>query len=69
MKDNNGAITYTEQSYADERATVSIKSALIGNNAGKYVGPSAAAPGAFYAPLAGALKTKALAQAAKVGNG
>ena len=134
VKDNNGAITYTEQSYADERATVSIKSALIGNNAGKYVGPSAAAtgafyaeaavadngvvtpdytvaaadaylinavsyglgatannadniavrnwftyfvdkcapqsgPGAFYAPLAGALKTKALAQAAKVGNG
>ncbi len=132
VKDNNGAITYTELSYAEERKTASIQSAAIKNNAGAYVLPSAAGtgafyaeaavadngvvtpdytvaaadaylinavsyglgataastsntavrswftyfidkcapvsgPGAFYAPLAGSIKTKALAQAAKVG--
>ena len=49
---NNGAITYTELSYVEERKTASIKSALIGNNAGKYVAPSSAATGAFYAEAA-----------------
>ncbi len=49
---NNGAITYTELSYVEERKTASIKSALIGNNAGKYVAPSAAATSAFYAEAA-----------------
>lgn len=49
---NNGAITYTELSYVEERKSASIKSALIGNNAGKYTAPSAAATGAFYAEAA-----------------
>lgn len=49
---NNGSITYTEMSYVEERKTASIKSALIGNNAGKFVAPSAAATGAFYAEAA-----------------
>ena len=52
VRDYNGAITYTEQSYADERATSSIKSALVKNNAGVYVAPSAAATSAFYAEAA-----------------
>jgi ABC-type phosphate transport system substrate-binding protein len=49
---NNGAITYTELSYVEERKTASVKSALIGNNAGKFVAPSAAATSAFYAEAA-----------------
>lgn len=49
---NNGSITYTELSYVEERKSASIKSALIGNNAGKYTAPSAAATGAFYAEAA-----------------
>lgn len=49
VKDNNGAITYTEASYVEERKTASIQSAAIKNNAGVYVSPSPAATGAFYA--------------------
>lgn len=49
---NNGSITYTELSYVEERKSATIKSALIGNNAGKYVAPSAAATSAFYAEAA-----------------
>ena len=49
---NNGSITYTELSYVEERKSATIKSALIGNNAGKYVAPSSAATGAFYAEAA-----------------
>lgn len=52
VRDYNGAITYTEQSYADERATASIKSALVRNNAGVYVAPSPAATAAFYSEAA-----------------
>ena len=52
VKDNNGAITYTELSYAEERKTASVQSAAIKNNAGVYVLPSAAATGAFYAEAA-----------------
>ena len=39
-------------SYVEERKSATIKSALIGNNAGKYVAPSSAATGAFYAEAA-----------------
>ena len=49
VRDNNGAITYTEQSFADERKSATIKSALIKNNAGIYVGPSSTGSAAFYA--------------------
>lgn len=49
VKDNNGAITYTEMSYVEERKTASIQSAAIKNNAGKYVAPSSKATSAFYA--------------------
>ena len=52
VRDYNGAITYTEQSYADERATSSIRSALVRNNAGVYVAPSSAATASFYAEAA-----------------
>ena len=52
VKDNNGAITYTEMSYVEERKTASIQSASIRNNAGFYVQPSAAATAAFYAEAA-----------------
>ena len=49
VKDNNGAITYTETSYVEERKTASIQSAAIKNNAGNYVAPSSKATSAFYA--------------------
>ena len=49
VKDNNGAITYTELSYVEERKTASIQSAAIKNNAGVYVAPSSKATAAFYA--------------------
>lgn len=49
VKDNNGAITYTEMSYVEERKTASIQSAAIKNNAGVFVAPSAKATSAFYA--------------------
>ena len=52
VRDNNGAITYTEQSYADERATASVKSALVKNNAGIYTAPTPAGTSAFYAEAA-----------------
>ena len=52
VKDNNGAITYTELSYATERASAGVKSALIKNNAGVYTAPSAASSAAFYAEAA-----------------
>ncbi len=52
VRDNNGAITYTEQSYADERASASIKSALVKNNAGIYTAPTPAGTSAFYAEAA-----------------
>jgi ABC-type phosphate transport system substrate-binding protein len=52
VKDNNGAITYTELSYAEERKTAAVQSAAIKNNAGVYVLPSAAGTGAFYAEAA-----------------
>ena len=54
VRDYNGAITYTEQSYADERAAKNpnIKSALVRNNAGVYVGPSPASTAAFYSEAA-----------------
>jgi ABC-type phosphate transport system substrate-binding protein len=52
VRDNNGSITYTEQSYVEERKSASIQSAAIKNNAGVYVLPSAAATGAFYAEAA-----------------
>ena len=37
VRDNNGAITYAELSYLDER---NVKHALVGNPAGRYVDPS-----------------------------
>ena len=49
VKDNNGAVTYTELSYVEERKTASIQSAAIKNNAGVYVAPSSKATAAFYA--------------------
>ncbi len=52
VRDNNGAITYAELSYAEERKSDSVKSVLVKNNAGEYVGPSAAATAAFYAEAA-----------------
>jgi ABC-type phosphate transport system substrate-binding protein len=54
VRDNNGAITYTELSYATERANAdkNIGYASVKNNAGVYVAPSAAAVSAFYAEAA-----------------
>ena len=52
VKDNNGAVTYTEMSYVEERKTASIQSAALKNNAGQYVAPSAKATSAFYAEAA-----------------
>lgn len=52
VRDNNGTVTYTEQSYADERATASVKSALIKNNAGIYTAPTPAGAAAFFAEAA-----------------
>lgn len=52
VRDNNGAVTYTEQSFADERLSASVKSALIKNNAGIYVGPTSAGSAAFYSEAA-----------------
>ena len=49
---NNGAITYTEVSYVEERRKDNIQSAAIRNNAGVYVVPSSAATAAFYAEAA-----------------
>ena len=52
VKDNNGAITYAELSYATERASAGVKSALIKNNAGIFTAPSAASSAAFFAEAA-----------------
>ena len=52
VKDNNGAITYAELSYATERASAGVKAALVKNNAGVYTAPSAASSSAFYAEAA-----------------
>lgn len=52
VRDNNGAVTYTEQSFADERVSASVKSALVKNNAGIFVGPTPAGSAAFYAEAA-----------------
>lgn len=54
VRDNNGGITFVEQSYVEERkdAVKGIGSASVKNNAGVYVAPSAAATGSFYAEAA-----------------
>ena len=51
VKDNNGAVTYVELSYANDpdRAGKGVKSALIKNNAGIYTAPTAATSASFYA--------------------
>lgn len=46
---NNGAVTYTELSYVEERKSATVMSASIRNNAGNFVQPSSAATAAFYA--------------------
>ena len=48
VQGHNGAITYTELSYLDERAAGGVKSAAIQNNAGAYVVPSSAASAEFF---------------------
>lgn len=52
VKSNNGAITYAELSFVDERASSGVKAAEIKNNAGVYVAPSPAASSEFYAEAA-----------------
>jgi len=54
VRDNNGGITFVEQSYVEERkdAAKGIDSASVKNNAGVYVAPSAASTGSFYAEAA-----------------
>ena len=49
VKDTNGAITYAELSFIEERSTAGVKAAAISNNAGLYVVPTTAATTAFYA--------------------
>ena len=48
VQGHNGAITYTELSYLDERAAGGVKSAAIQNNSGAYVAPSSAASAEFF---------------------
>lgn len=52
VQDHNGAITYTELSYLDERAASGVKSAAVENNSGAFVLPSSSASADFFADAA-----------------
>lgn len=52
VADNDGAITYTELSFVNERASKGVKSVKVANNAGEFVAPSAESTAAFYANAA-----------------
>ena len=52
VQDHNGAITYTELSYLDERAASGVKSAAVENNSGEFVLPSSSASADFFADAA-----------------
>lgn len=52
VKTTNGAITYAELSFVEERASSGVKAAEIANNAGVYVAPSSSATAEFYAEAA-----------------
>jgi len=47
VKNNNGAITYAELSFIEDRA--GVKAAAVSNNAGLFVAPTTAASSSFYA--------------------
>jgi len=49
VRDTNGAITYAELSFVEERSVAGVKAAAISNNAGIYVAPTTAATSSFYA--------------------
>ena len=49
VKNTDGAITYAELSYVEERSTAGVKAAAVANNAGIYVAPTTAATSSFYA--------------------
>ena len=52
VRTHNGAITYTELSYLEERAAGGVRSAAIQNNSLAYVLPSSAASAEFFAEAA-----------------
>lgn len=49
---NNGAITYAELSFVEERESKGVRAAQVANNAGVFVAPSTAGTSEFYAEAA-----------------